>query len=77
MADHPDVKIASSPGVGVFVKSRTTPGAFWLVSDGCTCPAKGPCWHIAQVLEHVRKVEAAKYPPLSVGAKADPSMFVD
>ena len=68
--------VAPAANVGYFVKSRTTDGAWWLVSaDGCTCPARTrSCWHIGRVLEKVRADEARN--PLSV-AKAHVNAMVD
>jgi hypothetical protein len=60
----PDVLIAASPGLGYFVQSRSVPGAYRLVADGgCTCPATtSGCWHVAAVLELVRKQERERHP---------------
>lgn len=47
MIEHEPGHVVKVPGA-YFVKSRTTPGAWWMVVGlECTCPAEKPiCWHV-------------------------------
>lgn len=50
-----------APYGGALVASRSTPGSWWHVtSEGqCPCPATVErCWHIRQVAEYVRRLDA-------------------
>lgn len=82
---HPDLPVGfvkQAQGLGYFVKSRSTEGAWWLVAGRtCSCPAgqagRERCWHRSQVEAFCRKLDAeldADRPP----AKPAPaSWFVD
>lgn len=79
---HPELPVGfvkEAPGLGYFVKSRSTEGAWWLIAGRtCSCPAgragRERCWHRSQVAAFVAKInEAHKRPtaPPNISALVD------
>lgn len=81
-AAHPDYKpghVLEAATGGYLVKSKTTPGAWWLVfGDTCSCPHcadRESCVHRRQRDAFCRALDADRKRP--VAPAAPPSMFVD
>lgn len=73
--DHPEGYVVKASSTSYFVKSRTTPGAWWLVSgNDCSCPADVQlCWHVRRTYEYERMMST----PRPTAPPAPASMFVD
>lgn len=70
-----DGGIVKVPGLGYFVRSRTTEGAWWLVNGkGCTCPATiEHCHHVRQAYawERANGPAPRPTPPTNISALVD------
>jgi len=80
--DAPDLPVGfvtHAQGIGYFVKSRSTEGAWWLVAGrSCSCPAgqagRERCWHRAQVQAFVARINEKlrrPTPPPNISALVD------
>lgn len=80
---HPDLPVGyvkQAVGLGYFVKSRSTEGAWWLVvGRTCSCPAgqagRLSCWHRRQVEQFCRELDRSMARP--AGKPAPAGFFVD
>lgn len=78
---HPDLPagyVRQAPGLGYFVKSRTSEGVWWLVAGNtCSCHAgraERHCWHLTQVEAFCRALNVKHARP---AAPANISALVD
>lgn len=80
--DLPAGFVVKGVGTGYFVKSRTTDGAWWLVSgNACSCPhcvERPTCWHRKQVAAFCARIAAENPRPRADDSSAAVvSRFVD